>query len=94
MRTLLKIFLMPVILLLNILLMIAKGILYVAGGVMNILAIVCVIAAIVGLTNSLYSDMVTPALISAFLLSPFGVQLVAIFLTVNVELLRDWIKAI
>lgn len=94
MRTLLKIFLMPIVLLLNVLLMFAKGILYIAGGIMNILAIICVIAGIVGLTNDLYSYMIVPSFLSAFLLSPFGIQFIAIFLTVNVELLRDWVKAI
>lgn len=88
-----KILLMPMLLILNILLVIAKGILYVAGGLMNLAAIICVFAVVIGLLNPLYSFMVIPALISAYLLSPFGIQLIAIFLTVNVELLRDWVQA-
>ena len=94
MRVLFKIGLMPIVLLLDLLLMIFKGFLYITGGIINVLAVLCLIAGIVGVTNDLYSYMVAPAFISAFILSPFGIQLVAVFVTVKVENLRDWLNAV
>ncbi len=94
MRKMFKIISMPVVLFLDILLAIAKGILYVAGGIMNLLTIFCLTAGVIGMVNELYSFMIIPSLISAFLLSPFGIQLVLIYLTANVELFRDWIREI
>ncbi len=92
-RNLLKITLLPVILTLNIFLYLAKGILYVVGGMMGLLAIICLVAVMVGIFNNMYSFMVLPALISAYLLSPIGLPLIAVFITAHIELFRDWIKA-
>ena len=94
MRALLKIMLLPIVLILNIVLLLAKGIIYVAGGIMGVLSIVCLLAAFAGITNDSYGYMVTPALITALLLSPVGLPLIAVFLTANLEIFKDWVKAI
>ena len=94
MRIIIKTLLIPIVIILSILITISKAFIYLAGGIMNILAFICLIAVAIGITNDLYSYMVLPALISCFLLSPLGIQFLSIIIVVNVELFRDWIKTI
>ncbi len=62
-----KIILLPVITVTNIFLYFTKGMLYVVGGIMGLLSIICVMAGVIGITNELYRYMVIPAFISAYL---------------------------
>ncbi len=93
-RILLKILLTPIVLLLSLLLLILKGMLYIAGGLGILLAIVFALFGIYCLFDEVYRWSAVPALISAFLFSPIGIPLVGVFVIANLELFRDWLKNI
>lgn len=94
MRILLKIILFPIILLLTILLALSKGILYIGGGIMGLLAMLFGVIGIGGMITGDYKSVGIPALVFAWLLSPFGLPLLAAFIIANVELFRDWLREI
>lgn len=93
-KIILKILLSPVVLLLSVVLLAAKGALYVVGGISGVLAIIFGIYGIYCLFDEVYRWSATPALISAFLLSPLGIPLVAVIIIGNLELFRDWLREI
>lgn len=93
-KVLLKILLTPIVLLLSLILLILKGVLYVAGGLGMLLAIVFAVFGIYCLFDEVYRWSAAPALISAFLVSPIGIPLVGVFVIANLELFRDWLRDI
>lgn len=94
MRILLKIVLFPITLILTIALLVAKAVLYVGGGILGVVAILFLIIGIGGCITGDAQPVGIPALIFAWALSPFGLPLIAVFIIANVELFRDWLKAI
>ncbi len=93
-RILIKIALSPLLLFLNIILLICKAILHIAGGIMGVMSMICVLSVIASVLMGSYEYMIIPMLILAFLLSPFGIPMIGIFITASIELTRDWIREI
>ena len=93
-KILFKILLTPIVILLSLLILILKVILYIAGGFGILLAIPFALFGVYCLFDEVYRWSAAPALISAFLVSPFGIPLVGVFVIANIELFRDCLKNI
>ena len=92
MKLLLRILLFPITFTLTILLAISKLILCVGGGVLGLVALLFFVIGIGGMITADYQTVGIPALIFAYLLSPFGLPLIGVFIIGNVELFRDWLR--
>ena len=92
-RLLLKIILFPVSILLSILVAFLTFLLSVSSIIMGIVSFVCVIAAI---SAFIQHDTVTgiQGLVIGFLLSPYGLQKLAVYLIVFIGAINEGIKAI
>lgn len=89
-----KIVLSPLLLFLNIILLICKAILHIASGIMGVLSMLCVLSVVASVLIGSYEHMIIPMLILAFLLSPFGIPMIGIFITASIELTRDRMREI
>lgn len=94
MKILLKIILFPITITLNILLGISKIALYIGGGILGTISLVFLLISIGGFCTSDYQLVAIPSLVFAYLLSPVGLPLIAVFIIGNIELFNDWLKAI
>ena len=93
MRTLLKVLLFPITLLLNMVLAIAKFILVLGGSLLGILSFVFLLIGVGGMITGDYQTVGIPALIFGYLLSPLGLPLIAIWVIARIELFNDWLKS-
>lgn len=94
MKLLLKIMLFPVTFTLTIVLAICKFILCVGGGILGLFALLFLVIGIGGIITADYQMVGIPALVFAYLLSPFGLPLIGVFIVANIELFRDWIRTL
>lgn len=93
-RILLRVTLTPFILLFSFALFIFEQLLCLIAGIGAIFSVIFAVYGIWCIFDPVYSWSAPPALISAFLISPFGVPLVGEFIIVGAESFRDWLKAI
>ena len=93
MRWIIKIILFPIILLLSILISFLKFIISVSGmilGILSFLVVLCSIAAFVQKDTTTFIQV----LIIAFLISPYGLPKIALWVTAYIEFARDRLKEI
>ena len=93
MRWIIKIILFPIILLLSILISFLKFIISVSGmilGILSFLVVLCSIAAFVHKDTTTFIQV----LIIAFLISPYGLPKIALWVTAYIEFARDRLKEI
>ena len=88
MRCILKIILFPIILLLSILISFLKFIISVSGMILGILSFLVVLGSIAALVQKDTTTFIQ-ALIIAFLISPYGLPKIALWVTVYIEFARD-----
>ena len=93
MRCSLKIILFPIILLLSILISFLKFIISVSGMILGILSFLVVLGSLAALIQK---DAITfiQALVIAFLISPYGLPKIALWVTAYIEFARDRLKEI
>ena len=89
MRWVLKIILFPIILLLSILIAFLKYIIRVSGMILGIISFLVFIGAV---ACFIQKDIV--ALLLAFLLSPYGLPKIALWITAYLEVAKDTLKEI
>ncbi len=90
----LKIVLVPFLLIFSFALFLFEHIFGLIAGVGMILSIVFGVFGIYCVCDPVYRWSAAPALISAFLISPFGIPLIGGVLLVGAENFRDWLKKI
>lgn len=88
MRILLKILLFPITLALNILLGISKFVF--GGGLLSVLSFVLGIGIIIVASFS----QAVPAFIAGYLLSPWGLPMIGVWIIARVEYFNDWLKGV
>ena len=93
MRWILKIILFPIILLLSILISFLKFIISVSGMILGILSFLVVLGSIVALVQKDTTTFIQ-ALIIVFLISPYGLPKIALWVTAYIEFARDRLKEI
>ena len=93
MRWILKIILFPVILLLSILISILKFLLVVGISILSILSFITALSSFAAL---FYNDLKLffIVLVMAFIISPFGLPYLAMWIVAHIEVLRDKLKEI
>ena len=94
MRILLKIILAPFILIYSFVLWAVTQIVGLVAGFAMMLSVVFLIFGVWFIFDPAYNWAITPAFITAFIFSPFGLPLVAGIVIVKAEDFRDWLKAI
>ncbi|AXI26709.1 hypothetical protein CG018_04435 [Gemella sp. ND 6198] len=93
MRWIIKIILFPIILLLSILISFLKFIISVSGMILGILSFLVVLGSIAALVQKDTTTFIQ-ALIIAFLISPYGLPKIALWVTAYIEFTRDRLKEI
>lgn len=93
MRTLLKIILLPITLVLNILLGISKFVLVFGGGLLGVLSFVFFILGISIIIVASFSQAI-PAFIVGYLISPWGLPMIGVWIIARVEYFNDWLKGV
>lgn len=93
MRWIIKIILFPIILLLSILISFLKFIIRVSGMILEILLFLVVLSSIAALVQKDTTTFIQ-ALIIAFLISPYGLPKIALWVTAYIEFARDRLKEI
>lgn len=93
-RILLKIILAPFIFLFSCVLFLVEQVFGLVAGIGMIFSVIFGIYGIYCLFDPVHGWAATPALISAFLISPFGIPLLGGIIVVKATDLRDWLKAI
>lgn len=93
MRWIIKIILFPIILLLSILISFLKFIISVSGMILGILSFLVVLGSIAALVQK-DTTIFIQALIIAFLISPYGLPKIALWVTAYIEFARDRLKEI
>lgn len=93
MRTLLKIILLPITLVMNILLGISKFVLVFGGGLLGVLSFVLFILGIGIIVVASFSQAI-PAFIAGYLISPWGLPMVGVWIIARVEYFNDWLKSV
>lgn len=93
MKILLKIALLPITLALNILLGISKFVLVFGGGLLGVLSFVLFILGIGTIIVAGFSQAI-PAFIAAYLISPWGLPMIGVWLIARVEYFNEWLKGI
>ena len=88
-----KIILFPIILLLSILISFLKFIISVSGMILGILSFLVVLGSIVALVQKDTTTFIQ-ALIIAFLISPYGLPKIALWVIAYIEFARDKLKEI
>ena len=95
MRILLKILLFPITLALNILLGFSKFVLVFGGGLLGVLSFVLfvfgIIIAIMPMAG--FSEAI-PAFIIGYLISPYGLPMMGVWIIAHVEYFNDWLKSV
>ncbi len=94
MKVLLKILLFPVTLILNILLGMSKFVLFFGSFFLNILAFFFFLGAIISLFSGDLISIGLPLLFMGYLLSPWGLASVGIWLIAKVEGFNNWLKTV
>ena len=93
MRWIIKIILFPIILLLSILISFLKFIISVSGMILGILSFLVVLGLIVALVQKDTTTFIQ-ALIIAFLISPYGLPKIALWVIAYIKFTRDRLKEI
>ena len=93
MRWIIKIILFPIILLLSILISFLKFIISVSGMILGILSFLVVLGSIAALVQK-DKTIFIQALIISFLISPYGLPKIALWVTAYIEFARDRLKEI
>ena len=93
MRWIIKIILFPIILLLSILISFLKFIISVSGMILGILSFLVVLGSITALVQKDTTTFIQ-VLIIAFLISPYGLPKIALWVTAYIEFARDRLKEI
>ena len=93
MRWTLKIILFPIILLLSILISFLKFIISVSGMILGILSFLVVLGSIAALVQKDTTTFIQ-ALIIAFLISPYGLPKIALWVIAYIDCARDKLKVI
>ena len=88
-----EIILFPIILLLSILISFLKFIISVSGMILGILSFLVVLGSIAALVRKDTTTFIQ-ALIIAFLISPYGLPKIALWVTAYIEFARDRLKEI
>ena len=90
----LRIILAPVTLVYSLALWAVTKIVGLVAGLAIMLSVVFIIFGVLFVFDPAYNWAITPAFITAFVLSPLGFPLIAGIVMVKAEDLRDWLKAI
>ena len=93
MRWIIKIILFPIILLLSILISFLKFIISVSGMILGILSFLLVLGSLAALIQKDATAFIQ-ALVIAFLISPYGLPKIALWVTAYIEFARDRLKEI
>ena len=93
MRILLKILLFPITVALNILLGISKFVFVFGGGLLSVLSFVLFVLGIGIIIVASFSQAV-PAFIAGYLLSPWGLPMIGVWIIARVEYFNDWLKGV
>lgn len=93
MRWIIKIILFPIILLLSILISFLKFIISVSGMILGILSFLVVLGSIAALVQKDTNTFIQ-ALIIAFLISPYVLPKIALWVTAYIEFAKDRLKEI
>lgn len=92
MRVLLKIVLFPIALVLNILLGMAKFVLFYGGALLNILSFLFFVLGVISLCTNAELTVWLPALLFGYAISPWGLPMAAARIVAMVECFNDWLK--
>ena len=93
MRCIIKIILFPIILLLSMLISFLKFIISVSGMILGILSFLVVLGSIAAFVQKDTTTFIQ-ALIIAFLISPYGLPKIALWVTAYIEFAKDRLKEI
>lgn len=93
MRWILKTILFPIILLLSILISFLKFIISVSGMILGILSFLVILGSLAALIQKDTTTFIQ-ALVIAFLISPYGLPKIALWVTAYIEFARDRLKEI
>lgn len=93
MKILLKIVLLPITLALNILLGISKFVLVFGSGLLGVLSFV-LFALGIGIIIVAGFSQAFPAFVAGYLISPWGLPMIGVWLIARVEFFNEWLKAI
>lgn len=93
MRTVLKIILLPITLVLNILLGISKFVLVFGGGLLGVLSFVFFVLGIGTIIVAGFSQAI-PAFVVGYLISPWGLPMIGVWIIARVEYFNDWLKGV
>lgn len=91
MRLILKILLAPVMLVLAFLIWLCTLTLHISAVLLNVLSVLLVLVSIFSFINHDVKNGVIE-LVTAFLLSPYGLPMLGAWLVAQLHLLRDWMK--
>ncbi|MDU6975408.1 MAG: CD1845 family protein [Clostridiales bacterium] len=93
MKTLLKIILLPITLVLNILLGLSKFVLVFGSGLLSILSFLLFVLGIGTIIVAGFSQAI-PAFIAGYLISPWGLPMIGAWIIARVEYFNDLLKGI
>ena len=91
MRLILKILLAPVMLVLAFLIWLCTLTLHISAVLLNVLSVLLVLVSVFCFIDHNVINGVIE-LVAAFLLSPYGLQMIGAWLVAQLHLLRDWMK--
>lgn len=91
MKFILKILLAPVMLILAFLIWLCTLTLHISSVLLNILSVLLVLVSVFCFIDHNVINGVIE-LVAAFLLSPYGLQMIGAWLVAQLHLLRDWMK--